>query len=424
MGSKSAEPFRVAIIGGGIGGLFCALSLNHHCKSDNIAVDVYEQASHYSEIGAGVGIGVNAAKLLHRIGLGDAMNNIAGDRKGVWISFRRYDNGGDIVTVPSPSNDQQQIRQLPVHRAEFLQVLLNAVREREAATLHTKKICRKVEEDGEVARIHFRDGTSATANLVVGCDGIHSSLRAQFAPENPTYSGRIAYRGLVPTSKIEAWWPFQTYSVSWLCKDKHFFVFPISQNQTVNIVAFVSTPEEKLGGLRESWTSTGERSQLAKDFEDFEETVRKVIECMDEKPSKWILNDREPLEQWVWASGKVVLMGDAAHAMLPHQGAGAGQAIEDGYILGRALHDCLTSRGNVQNWANLYQDVRLPRAQKAQRTAREAGDVYEMQAEGLKGVDYDACLPKVRDRLKDRMKWVWSEEIDDAYESEKAKMAR
>ena len=73
------------------------------------------------------------------------MNDIAGDRKGVWFSFRRYDNGADIVTVPSPSNDQQKVRQLPVHRAEFLQVLLNAVREREAAILHTKKICTKVE---------------------------------------------------------------------------------------------------------------------------------------------------------------------------------------------------------------------------------------------------------------------------------------
>ena len=145
MGSKSEEPFRIAIIGGGIGGLFAALCLHHHCKNDNITIDVYEQASQYSEIGAGVGIGVNAAKLLHRIGLGDAMNNIAGDRKGVWISFRRYDNGGDIVTIPSPSNDQQKIRQLPVHRAEFLEVLLNAVRERGSATLHTKKICRKVE---------------------------------------------------------------------------------------------------------------------------------------------------------------------------------------------------------------------------------------------------------------------------------------
>ena len=199
----------------------------------------------------------------------------------------------------------------------------------------------------------------------------------------------------------------------------------------------MSTPEETLGGLRESWTPTGERSQLAKDFEDFEETVRKVIGLMDAKPSNRILNDREPLKQWVWASGKVVLMGDAAHAMLPHQGkykcpasedaanmypgAGAGQAIEDDYILGRALHDCLSSQGGVPKWANLYQDVR---AQKAQQTAREAGNVYGMQAEGLKGVDYEACLPKVRDRLKDRMKWVWSEEIDDAYESEKAKMVQ
>ena len=145
MAPTSIEPFRVAIIGGGIGGLFCALSIHQHCRNDNITIDVYEQASQYSEIGAGVGIGVNAAKLLHRVGLGDAMNSIAGDRKGVWISFRRYDNGDDIVTVPSPSNDQQKIRQLPVHRAEFLEVLLGAVRARDAATLHAKKICSKVE---------------------------------------------------------------------------------------------------------------------------------------------------------------------------------------------------------------------------------------------------------------------------------------
>ena len=107
-----------------------------------------------------------------------------------------------------------------------------------------------------------------------------------------------------------------------------------------------------------------------------------------------------------------------------NSGAGAGQAIEDGYILGRALHDSLRSQGSIQAWADLYQNVRLPRAQKAQRTAREAGDVYEMQADGLRGLEFDACLPKVRDRLKDRMKWVWSEEIDDAYESEKAKMTQ
>ena len=151
--SDPKSPFNIAIIGGGIGGLFCALSLHHHCKNDNITINVYEQASQYSEIGAGVGIGVNAAKLLHRIGLGDAMNNIAGDRKGVWISFRRYDNGGEIITIPSPSNDQQKIRQLPVHRAEFLDVLLTAIKERGAATLHTEKTCKYVQVSIAAANI-------------------------------------------------------------------------------------------------------------------------------------------------------------------------------------------------------------------------------------------------------------------------------
>ena len=124
----------------------------------------------------------------------------------------------------------------------------------------------------------------------------------------------------MPIEKVESWWPFQSYSVSWLSRGKHFFVFPISQNKILNIVAFVSVPEERLGGLKESWTSTGDREECAKDFEGFEENVKKVIDLMPAHPSKWLLNDREPLEQWAFANGKVVLMGDAAHAMLPHQG--------------------------------------------------------------------------------------------------------
>ena len=143
MDSRRGNPFKIAIIGGGIGGLFAALSLHYHCRNDNIEIDVYEQATEYSEIGAGVGIGVNAAKLLHRIGLGDAMNNIAGDRNGVWISFRRYDDGREIVTVPA--DDAQVVRQLPVHRAEFLELLYQTVEDRGAATLHTRKTCSKVE---------------------------------------------------------------------------------------------------------------------------------------------------------------------------------------------------------------------------------------------------------------------------------------
>ncbi|KAL6719527.1 hypothetical protein ACLMJK_003768 [Lecanora helva] len=425
MGSNADDDFRIAIVGGGIGGLCAALQLDHHCKNDRIHIDVYEQAAQYAEIGAGVGLGVNAAKLLHHIGIGDQINAISGNRKGIWVSFRRYDDGGEIVTVPV--DDSKAIRQSPVHRADFLDLLLKTVNERRAATLHTKKTCSKIEDKGQIVSITFEDGTTAEANLVIGCDGIHSKIRSQYISDDPKYSGRIAYRGLVDIKDIEAWWPFKSYSISWLGPGKHFFVFPISSNKTLNIVAFVSAPRESLGDLRESWTSKGYRDECAKDFENFDEIVKQIISLMPGRPSKWLLNDREPLSQWAFAGGKVVLMGDAAHAMLPHQGAGAGQAIEDGYIFARSLHDYLQSRhttGSTElgSWTQLYQDVRLPRAQKAQATSRQAGDVYEMQSEDMNGLSYDECLPLVAERLADRMKWIWSEDIDAAYERTKGVM--
>lgn len=110
-------------------------------------------------------------------------------------------------------------------------------------------------------------------------------------------------------------------------------------------------------------------------------------------------------------------------------GAGAGQAIEDGHILGRALHDCfapaesLNVRPDLEAWTRLYHAVRFPRAQKAQRTAREAGDVYEMNAHGMKGLSFEQCLSIVIQRLKDRMRWIWTEDIDAAYEGLKQSMS-
>lgn len=231
----------------------------------------------------------------------------------------------------------------------------------------------------------------------------------------------MCYRGLVPIKDLEAWWPFKSYSISWLGPDKHFLAFPISKNKTLNIVAFVYSDDER---ALESWTATGHRSEVQKEFEGFDPTVRKTISFMNEFPSKWILNDRELLDQWVFGNGKIALMGDAAHAMLPHQGAGAGQAIEDGYILGLAIADYLaaSSRGSTQTleqWMQVYQDVRLPRAQKAQATARQAGQVYEMQTPEMKGKTYDDCLPLVRDSLKDRMGWIWTGDIEAEYTAKK-----
>ncbi|OAL40656.1 hypothetical protein AYO20_00392 [Fonsecaea nubica] len=410
-------PLRVAIIGGGIGGLCTALSLHYHCGS-HVDIEVYEQAPQYKEIGAGVGIGVNAAKLLHKIGIGESVAKISGKRSGIWITFRKFDDGSDVVTVPSVDTDE--IKQLPVHRAEFLDLLVEIVRQKNAAKLHTNKRCRRLTEQGDEVLIGFEDGTTATANLVVGCDGIHSAVRAQFTSDNPEYSGRIAYRGLVPISQIEDWWGFETYSVTWLGKNRHFLCFPISLNKTLNIVAFVAEKEENLGDLRESWTAVGKKEEVFEAFKGFEERVQKVIQLMPEQPSKWLINDRKPLDQWVYLRGKVVLLGDAAHAMTPHQGAGAGQAIEDGYILGRVLQDYFRSsspaNNNLEAWASVYQDVRLPRAQKVQRTSRDAVEVYQAQADIMKDLPFDQCVPEIHKRVIDRMRWVWTDDIDAEYD--------
>lgn len=142
MSLQNKRPFKIAIVGGGIGGLCAALFVHHHCPSD-VEIDVYEQAPEYKEIGAGVGIGVNAAKLLAKIDLLDDALAIAGSRNHVWLSFRRYDSGEEIVTIPI--KETGKLKQLPVQRAEFLELLYQTILKRGAARLHTNKACRKLE---------------------------------------------------------------------------------------------------------------------------------------------------------------------------------------------------------------------------------------------------------------------------------------
>lgn len=168
--------------------------------------------------------------------------------------------------------------------------------------------------------ISFADGTTASANLVIACDGIHSAIRSQFVVDKPTYSGRIAFRGLLPLSAVSSNWPYSSWTLSWLAPNKHFLVFPISQNRLLNVVGFVAKAEGELDGLKESWKSSAPRAELEKEYEGWNETVQGIIEAMPAVISKWKINDRELLSQWCYMDGKVVLSGDAAHAMLPQQG--------------------------------------------------------------------------------------------------------
>ena len=311
MGSTETR-FRVAIIGGGIGGLFAALAIHHNCKDLPLDIDVYEQASEFKEIGAGVGLAVNSARMVHNIGLGEELNAIAGNRSGIWIDFRRFDNGESIIAVPT--DDSKKVRQAPCARSDLLDLFRRAIGERKAARLHTRKRFSRVEDEGDCVTIWFADGTSATADLVIGCDGIHSHVRNQFVDDKPIYSGQIAYRATIPIAEIEDWWPLKTYSIMWCGQKKHFLTFPISCNRTLNVVAFADASGKDADDVAESWVSTCESREVEKDYEKFEPTVQKLIALMPEQPGKWRINDREPLDTWSYMGGKVMLLGDAAHA--------------------------------------------------------------------------------------------------------------
>lgn len=266
----------------------------------------------------------------------------------------------------------------------------------------------------------FADNTTATADLVIGSDGIHSEVRKQFDHAGKAlYSGKIAYRGIVPIAALpKDTWPGRSWSVIWMARHKHFLVFPISGSKSLNIVAFISKREDEIPDLRESWTSTCDRRELEEDFGDCEVTVQKIIALMDERPSKWRINDHEPVAQWNFMDGKVVLLGDACHATTPHQGAGAGQAVEDGYILSKALADWLASgrKQPLQEWMQLYQTIRLPRAQKVVTTSRQAGALYEFESPDLIDLPFDEAVPIVTERLQTRMNWIWTEDIDAIYD--------
>ncbi|KAK4496463.1 hypothetical protein PRZ48_012443 [Zasmidium cellare] len=409
MSGDGSTGFSIAIVGGGIGGLFAALSIHHHVTLTNpkrsTQIDVYEQAAKYTEIGAGLGIGANAARLIHKLGLYDRLNAIGGNPDGKFSSpaIRRFDNGDEIFRWPVPPASTL-IRQIPCSRSGTLDVFREAIEQRSAASLHTDKRCVRVEECGDKVTVHFSD------------------VRDQFASDEANYSGQIAYRDVIPCSSLPAQVLERVPSI-WLGQHKHFICYPISRGQELNMIAFVNKPDVK-ADIPESWTTTCNRDDVLEDFKDHEQTVQEVIRGMRERPSRWRLNDRDPLDTWHFMAGKVVLLGDAAHPMLPHLGAGCGQAMEDGWIIGRALSDYFANdkTGEPLNTVSaLYQFVRQPRAHKAQSGSRIVGNTYDCQTEDLIDLTFDECIPIVAERVGEFHKWTWDEDLDQCYENIRGK---
>jgi salicylate hydroxylase len=347
----------VAIVGGGIGGLFAANALLAH----GLRVGVYEQAPALGEVGAGVFLTPNSVRQLQRVGLGPAVEQ-RGARVGRESRYFRAD--GTAIAPVQVTDSAGWNATFGMHRADLVEILASAL---PAGVVHTGHRATGCEQDGDVARVTFANGTVVTADVVVAADGLHSELRPHvFPPSQPVFSGSVAYRGLVAHARI-APWPTAAWQM-WLGKAKHFLTFPVRRGELVNYVGFVPADEE----MKESWSAPGDPDVLRSAFAGWDPRIEALLQHVD-ATFRWALYDREPLP--TWTRGRLTLLGDAAHPMLPHLGQGANQAIEDGMALATIL---ARADGSTAPAALLaYERLRRERVALIQRGARENGLRYD-----------------------------------------------
>ncbi len=343
----------VAIIGGGIGGLAAALSL----LRAGFDVHVYEQAQALGEIGAGIQISPNASRLLHRLGVAEALA-----RKGVRpvaVHQRRWDDGRTLQCAPL-ADAMEQAYGAPYyhfHRADLLAVLAGAL---PPGRLHTAHRLMDASDTGDRVEARFDNGTSIRTDVLVGADGIHSRVRQiLFGADRPRFTGCIAYRGLVPAERL-AHLKLEVTSSNWMGPHGHFVHYYVAGGRLMNFVAV----REEESWARESWVDRGEVADALRLFEGWHPQVRAIIGAVD-VTYKWGLFDREPLERW--SVGRITLLGDACHAMLPFMAQGAVQSIEDGATLAASL---AAGSHDVPAALARYEALRRPRATRLQEMSR------------------------------------------------------
>ena len=363
------SPLHVIIVGGGIGGLFAANALIAH----GLSVSVYEQAPELGEIGAGVYLTPNAVRHLERVGLGPATEKW-GARVGPNSHYFRHD--GSPIAPVQVTDASGWNATYGMHRADLVDFLAANLPK---GVVHTGHRAVGFEQTAGKARVKFANGNSIDADVVVGADGIHSEMRPHvFPPSTPVFHGTISYRGLVSKERLPDW-PMDRWQM-WAGPKKHFLVFPVRHGEMVNYVGFVPTDEE----MKESWSAPGDPEVLRREFDGWDPRIGQVLKQVD-KTFRWALYDREPLP--TWTRGRLTLLGDAAHPMLPHLGQGANQAIEDGMALATLLANSDAASAPARLLA--YEKLRRERVAEVQLGARKHGLRVDSMVDDLKKRDAD-----------------------------------
>ena len=350
----------VAIIGGGIGGLTAALSLQHF----GVPVRVFEQARALREIGAGVTVTPNAMHALDFLGIGAALAEQAGETLRYWV--RSAADGRELERGPDPDSFVPEFgaSYCNLHRGDLHLALTEAVVKSDPDAIVLDHRFDHLEQDADGVVAHFSNGAAFAATALVGADGGASAVRdAVFAGQDAAYTGHVALRALVPMTRVPQAVRADPYAL-YVGAGRSLIHYPLRRQTTMNLLGNAQAPQWQAEG----WSIPATVPEFLGLFDDFPEPVRQLIGAIPEGALfKWGLRDREPLP--TWTRGRVTMLGDAAHPMTPYLGQGACMAIEDGLILGRAF----AAAPSLAEAFSRYEAARRDRANGVQLAARFQG---------------------------------------------------
>jgi salicylate hydroxylase len=379
---------KIIIIGAGLGGATLAIALIQR----GFKVKVYEQAAILQELGAGLTVPATAMRSFNSLGIWERVRDICTLSAG--FTFVHYKTGEILTGTPDydfthkPENPNQGAH---THRAYMHKLLVDVVQELDPQAIVTDHRLRTLTQTGDTVTVEFENGARDSADAVIGCDGLHSvTHRLLFGENKPTFTGVVALRTTVPTEKVKQYLGGGRAS-KFVGPDRGFNRYSIKNGTQINCVALVKSDKFKAEG----WSNRSSREEMMEYYGDFHSDVTGIIEnAPDDSIYRWALYDRDPLQNWT--KGRVTLLGDAAHPMLPYLGQGATQATDDAIVLARALDQY----DDVEEAFAAYQAVRIPRtafiiaASRQQAAALNQPDPYrykELRMDGAQSISgYDA----------------------------------